>query len=169
DKSPESKDRMTRARELGIHALIFWPIEGSEGNLLGVINIAAKDSKPLDEEQRTVFATIAGMFSTILERRRSEQELKEFRDRFTAFADNMPGPVYIKDNTSKVLFVNRYMRDQAPRPNREDWEGKSNVDLFRKDRAKVITEEDKKVLTEGPVDRIQTSVRDGKTLAFRTY
>ena len=169
DKSPESKDRMARARDLGIHALIFWPIVGSEDNLLGVINIAAKESRPLDEEQRTVFATIAGMFSTILERRRSEQELQEFRDRFTAFADNIPGPVYIKDETSKVLFVNRYMRDQAPRPNREEWEGKSNVDLFREDRAKEITDEDKKVLTEGPIDRIQTTTRDGKAQTFRTY
>ena len=30
DKSPESKDRMVKARKLGIHALIFWPIIGSE-------------------------------------------------------------------------------------------------------------------------------------------
>ncbi|MHA1965638.1 MAG: PAS domain S-box protein [Candidatus Thorarchaeota archaeon] len=169
DKSPESKDRMARARELGIHALIFWPIIGSDQNLLGVINIAAQEPKPLEQEQRVVFATIAGMFSTILERRRTEQELQEFKDRFTAFADNMPGPVYIKDERSKVLFVNRYMRDQSPKPNREDWEGLSNVDLFRKERAKELTEEDQKVLNEGPVDRIQETIRDGKIRTFRTH
>ena len=169
DKSPESKDRMARARELGIHALIFWPIIGSEHNLLGVINIAAKEPRPLEQEQRTVFATIAGMFSTILERRRTEDELKEFQDRFTAFADNMPGPVYIKDEDSKVLFVNRYMRDQVPMPRSDDWEGKSNLELFREERAKQLTEEDQRVLKEGPIDRIQRSVRDGVTRTFRTH
>ena len=169
DKSPESKDRMARARELGIHALIFWPIIGSDENLLGVINIAAQEPKQLEQEQRTVFATIAGMFSTILERRRTEQELQEFKDRFTAFADNMPGPVYIKDEKSRVLFVNRYMRDSAPKPSREDWEGLGNVDLFMKERAKALTEEDQLVLTEGPIDRVQETQRDGKIHTFRTH
>lgn len=169
DKSPESKDRMARARELGIHALIFWPIIGSDQNLLGVINIAAQEPKPLEQDQRTVFATIAGMFSTILERRRTEQELQEFKERFTAFADNMPGPVYIKDDTSKVLFVNRYMRISAPKPNLEDWEGMSNVDLFRKERAKVLTEEDQRVLKDGALYRIQKTIQDGKIRTFRTH
>jgi PAS domain S-box-containing protein len=169
DKSPESKDRMARAREIGIHALIFWPIIGSEQNLLGVINIAAKEPKPLEQEQRTVFATIAGMFSTILERRSAEDELKEFQDRFTAFADNMPGPVYIKDEDSKILFVNRYMRDRVPEPQDDNWEGKSTEELFIAERAKRLTEEDQRVLKEGPIDRVQESVRDGVTRTFRTH
>ncbi|MGD9396611.1 MAG: PAS domain-containing protein [Candidatus Thorarchaeota archaeon] len=169
DKSPESKDRMARARELGVHALIFWPVIGSEDNLLGVINIAARGSKPLEEEQRTVFATIAGMFSTILERRRTEQELQEFKDRFTAFADNMPGPVYIKDDASRVLFINRYMREAAPKPSQDDWEGTSTIDHFQKDRAEVINEEDQKVLKEGPIDRVQETTRNGKPVTFRTH
>jgi PAS domain S-box-containing protein len=168
DKSPESKDRMARARELGVHALIFWPIIGSEDNILGVINIAAKESKPLEEEQRTVFATIAGMFSTILERKRTEQELQDFRDRFTAFADNMPGPVYIKDDKTRVLFINRYMRHAAPKPNREDWEGLSSVELFQTERARKLTEEDQRVLKEGPIDRVQETTQDGKVRTFRT-
>ncbi len=169
DKSPESKDRMKRARELGIHTLIFWPIIGSKDNLLGVINIAAKKSKQLQEDQRTVFATIASMFATVLERRRTQQELQEFQERFTAFADNMPGPVYIKDETSKVLFVNRCMRGQAPEQNRENWEGLTNFDLFESERATELTEEDKRVLKEGPVDRIQETIQDGKQRTFRTH
>ncbi|MFX1560393.1 MAG: ATP-binding protein, partial [Promethearchaeota archaeon] len=169
DKSPESTDRMARARELGVHALIFWPILGSDDNLLGVINIAAKSPKPLEEEQRTVFATIAGMFSTILERRKTEQELQEFRDRFTAFADNMPGPVYIKDDASRVLFINRFMRNATPRPNREDWEGLTPGEVFKEERAAELTEEDQLVLKQGPIDRIHESILDGKVRTFRTH
>jgi len=32
-----------------------------------------------------------------------------------------------------------------------------------------LTEEDQKVLKEGPIDRVQTTVRDGKTRTFRTH
>lgn len=169
EQSPESQDRMARAKEFKIRSLIFWPIIGSDQNLLGVINIAAHEAKPLGQEDRTVFATIAGMFSTILERRSAEQELQESQERFIAFADNMPGPVYIKDDLSKVLFINRYMRDMAPTPARDNWEGKSNIDLFREERADVLTEEDQRVLKEGPLDRVHRTVRDGKIRTFRTH
>jgi PAS domain S-box-containing protein len=169
DKYTENKDRMVRAKELGVHALIFWPIIGSDGSLLGVINIAAREPKSLEEEQQTVFSTIAGMFSTILERKQAEEELQEFRDRFTAFADNMPGPVYIKDQDSRILFVNRYMREQAPKPKREEWEGLRNVDFFNKERAMQLTEEDQLVLKEGPIDRIQERLLEGKQRTYRTH
>ncbi|MFW9813365.1 MAG: PAS domain S-box protein [Candidatus Thorarchaeota archaeon] len=169
EQSPESQDRMARARELKVRSLIFWPIVGTEHDLLGVINIAAHEAKDLGPEDRTVFATIAGMFSTILERRYTEQELQDSQDRFVAFADNMPGPVYIKDDQSKVLFINRYMRDISRMPAREDWEGKSNIDLWRSDRAKELTEEDQRVLREGPIERAQETIQDGKVRTFRTH
>ena len=169
EQSPESQERMTRAKKLDVRSLIFWPIIGSENNLLGVINIAAKETKPLGQDDRILFTTIAGMFSTILERRYTEQELQDSQDRFIAFADNMPGPVYIKDDKSKVLFINRYMRDVSRMPAREDWEGKSNIDLFKAERAEKLTEEDQHVLDEGPLDRVQETVRDGKIRTFRTH
>ncbi|MFW9794752.1 MAG: ATP-binding protein [Candidatus Thorarchaeota archaeon] len=169
EQSPESQDRMTRAKKLKVRSLIFWPIIGSEQTLLGVINIAAKEPKPLGQEDRTLFATIAGMFSTILERRYAEQELQDSQERFIAFADNMPGPVYIKDDQSQVLFINRYMRDSAPMPTRDTWEGKRNIELFKAERAEILNEEDQQVLIEGPIDRIQTTTQDGKSRTFRTH
>jgi PAS domain S-box-containing protein len=169
EMSSESQDRLTRAKELNIRSLIFWPVIGSDQNLLGVINIAAKEPKPLEKENRIVFTTIAGMFATILERRYAVQDLQDSQDRFIAFANNMPGPLYIKDDQSKVLFINRYMREMSQMPAREEWEGKTNVDLFQAKRAKELTEEDQRVLKEGPLDRVQETMRDGKTRSFRTY
>ncbi len=169
EMTPESEDRMVRARNLGVRTLIFWPILGSEENLLGVINVATKEPIILEQEQRTVFATIAGMFSTILERRKTEEELQEFKDRFTAFADNMPGPVYLKDDKSKVLFVNRYMREATQKATKANWEGLSNLELFPKERAENLTEEDLRILVNGPIDRIQETMTDGEIRTFRTH
>ena len=166
-KSKESKDRMLKPMEMGIRSLIFWPILGSDKRLLGVINIASKEQKPLDKEDRSFFATIADMFATIIERRDAEEQLRESREQFIAFADNMPGPVFIKDHESKVLFVNRFMKNYQGRPYRN---GMSNEDLFAQRRAEELTIEDQKVLARGPIDRIQRSMgKDGKILTFRSH
>ena len=166
-QTKESEDRMTRAKDLGIHSLIFWPILGSDGELIGVINIASKIEKPMDEEDRGFFATVAGMFSTIIERRRAEQELRESQERFRAFADHMPGPVFIKDHKSRVLFVNRFMRQ---RPMREQWSGMTPDELFERTHAEKIAEEDQRVLAEGAIDRIQSfGDTDGTSRTYRSH
>jgi PAS domain S-box-containing protein len=163
----ESADRMARAKKLGIHSLIFWPILGSDGSLIGVINIASKVEKPLPEEDRGFFATLAGMFATIIERRRTEDELRESQERFLAFADNMPGPVYIKDHNSRVLFINRYMRQ---RPMREQWEGMKPEELFAQNHAEMISQEDQKVIQEGPIHRTQEfRDSDGSARTYRSH
>ncbi|MBN2229146.1 MAG: PAS domain S-box protein [Candidatus Thorarchaeota archaeon] len=166
-KSSESIDRMSRAISIGIKTLIFWPIIGADRSLVGVINIASRKVRPLTQDHRIVFATIAGMFGTVLERKRTDEQLKDSQEQFKAFADNMPGPVYIKDHDSRVVFINHYMKNMPPRT---DWEGLKNIDLFRQDRAAMLTEEDQKVLVRGPIDRIQeVRDRDGKIKIFRTH
>ncbi|MCK5266203.1 MAG: PAS domain S-box protein, partial [Candidatus Thorarchaeota archaeon] len=79
DFSKVSKDlkRMAKPKKLGLHSLIFWPIIGSDGSVLGVINVASRTTKSIGPIDRGFFATVAGMFSTILERRKAEEQLKE--------------------------------------------------------------------------------------------
>lgn len=163
----ESEDRMARAKKLGIHSLIFWPILGSDASLIGVINVASKVEKPMDDEDRGFFATLAGMFSTIIERRRTEEELRESQEQFLAFADNMPGPVYIKDHKSRVLFVNRFMRKQ---PLRNQWKGMKPENLFARNHAVKISEEDQKVIEQGRIDRTQEfRSNDGIIRTYRSH
>jgi PAS domain S-box-containing protein len=160
-------DRMARAKELGIKTLIFWPIIGADNSLQGIINIASHGIHSLEQDDRIFFTTISGMFATILERRRAEENLKESREQFVAFADNMPGPVFIKDHESRVLFVNQFMKSKAPNPINEDL---TNIDLFRGERAMALNEEDQKVLARGPIDRIQSvRDRDGKVRTYHSH
>jgi PAS domain S-box-containing protein len=163
----DSRDRMSRAKELGIRTLIFWPIMGADNILQGIINIASRKILPLEEDDRIFFTTIAGMFATILERREAEEKLKESQEQFIAFTDNLPGPVFIKDHESRVLFVNQFMKTKAFNPNISEL---TNVDLFKGDRAKSLTEEDQKVLARGPIDRIQdVKDKNGKVRTFRSH
>ncbi len=156
DFSKVSKDlkRMAKPKKLGLHSLIFWPIIGSDGSVLGVINVASRTTKSIGPIDGGFFATVAGMFSTILERRKAEEQLKESQEQFIAFADNMPGPVFIKDHQSRVIFTNRFMRMADSIPGMKE---KSLVDIFGEKRMKELEIEDQKILARGPIDRIQQS------------
>jgi PAS domain S-box-containing protein len=163
----EPAGRMTKARGLGIRTLIFWPIIGAESQLQGVINIASKSIRPLEEEDRVFFTTVSGMFAAILERRKAEEQLKESQEQFIAFADNMPGPVFIKDHQSRVLFVNHFMKSRAPTPDNRNL---TNIELFNVERAKELNEEDQKVLARGPIDRVQRVLdNDGNIRTYRSH
>ncbi len=163
----EDIERMFKAKKMGLRALIFWPLIGKDNELIGVLNVASHVAKPIGQIDRGFFSTVAGMFSTVLERRRTDEKLKESQEQFIAFADNLPGPVFIKDHKSKILFVNRFMRRM--RPNQEKGEV-TNVDLFPQRRAEELTVEDQKVLARGAIDRIQkTRDDDGKIRTYRSH
>jgi PAS domain S-box-containing protein len=163
----EHPERMAKATRLGIRTLIFWPIIGPENQLMGVINVASRSVKPVSDDDRTFFATVSGMFATILERRKAEEQLKESQEQFIAFADNMPGPVFIKDDQSHILFVNRFMKRGTPTPDDHEL---TNVDLFRTKRAKELDDEDQKVLARGPIDRVQNRPdNEGNIRTFRSH
>jgi len=163
----EDLDRMYKAKKLGLQSLIFWPLVGADDSLIGVINVASRSTKALGQLDRGFFTTVASMFSTVLERRNTEERLKESQERFIAFTDNIPGPVFIKDHQSRVLFVNQFMRAMSSGPDRE---GLGNVDLFSQSRAEELTIEDQKVLARGPIDRIQkTRDKDGKIRTYRSH
>jgi len=163
----EDIERMSKAKKMGLQSLIFWPLVGTDDSLIGVINVASHSAKTLGQIDRGFFTTVASMFSTVLERRNTEERLKESQEQFIAFTDNIPGPVFIKDHQSQVLFVNRFMRAMSPEPDRE---GLANVDLFSQGRAEELTIEDQKVLARGPIDRIQkTRDKDGKIRTYRSH
>jgi len=156
-EAPESKDRLARARKLGIRALIFWPVIGSKGDLIGIINVAATGETRIEDVDREFFATLSGMLTTIIERKRTERELAESQDRFLAFANNVPGPLYIKDHESRVLFVNDYMKS---RETQKAWEGKTPDQLFRENHAQRVHDEDREVIEKGPIEREQEFLDD---------
>ncbi|TFG31218.1 PAS domain S-box protein [Candidatus Thorarchaeota archaeon] len=163
----EDIERMFKAKKMGLQSLIFWPLIGTDDTLIGVINVASHKKRSIGLIDRGFFTTVASMFSTVLERRDTEEKLKESQEQFIAFADNLPGPVFIKDHESKVIFINRFMRSMSPRP---DSTGLSNVDLFDHLRAEELTTEDQKVLARGPIDRIQkTRDKDGKMRTYRSH
>ncbi|MDF1537850.1 MAG: PAS domain S-box protein [Candidatus Thorarchaeota archaeon] len=148
-----------------VRSLISWPIIGAEDELLGLINIASRSVKEIGEEDIGFFNTVAGMFVTVLAQKQAEEELRESQELFQMFTDNMPGPVYIKDHESKVIFINKFMRMTGMN---QDWAGKTNNELFAQKTAEERTIADRKVLEEGPIEEIQRMLgSDGSPVTYR--
>ncbi|MGY5852646.1 MAG: ATP-binding protein [Candidatus Thorarchaeota archaeon] len=71
-KHEQVQHHMGRIKSYDIESLIFWPIQNGSGDLLGVLNIASRKLKAISELDKKFFATVAEMFSTVLERRDAE-------------------------------------------------------------------------------------------------
>ncbi len=69
-----------RLQELGIGSLISWPLLGAERRFLGVLQLVASEPQPIVEEDATFFATVAGMFATVLERKEAESQLHQAKE-----------------------------------------------------------------------------------------
>lgn len=149
---PDAKEDLNlELDELESRLIISWPIQGTDQELLGVILLMAYTPKLVLEKDRSFFNTVARVFASVLERRRAEEKLAESEERFVLFADHLPGPLYIKDHESRVLFTNRFMRKISG----EDWVGKTNFDLFPPEAAEQLTAEEQGVITLGPVETIE--------------
>ncbi|MHA2426280.1 MAG: PAS domain S-box protein, partial [Candidatus Thorarchaeota archaeon] len=142
-----------RLKTLNINSFISWPITDSEENLVAVINLASNEISEIVEEDLGFFETVSGIFVAALAQKKAEEELRESQELFQMFTDHMPGPVFIKDHESRVLYINRFMRDL---PMIEDWVGKTNYDLFPAEVAEKRTIDDKKVIKEGPREEVHT-------------
>ncbi|MFC1705939.1 GAF domain-containing protein [Planctomycetota bacterium] len=68
-----------RLSELGVRAIISWPILGSAQQLLGVMHLVARTPRAIAMEDRSFFETVAKMFSAVLERKRGEEERQKLQ------------------------------------------------------------------------------------------
>lgn len=83
----------------------------------------------------------------ITERTRAEGDLREARDMFNVFTDQIPGIAFIKDQDSRLVFANQYMKETF---DAEGWLGRPISDYYPPDLAESLAAADKKALAEGP-------------------
>ena len=102
----------------------------------------------------------------ITDRKQTEEKLRESRERFSVFMDNLPAAAFIKDEESRILYVNQYMKDAF---GSEDWIGKTAHDLFPEAAAEIMVADDKQVLVAGPLVRVESLVdRQGVERVLQT-
>ena len=110
---------------------------------------------------------IIAVVTDITEEKKAERELLEQRELFNKFADQIPGAAFIKDNDSRLIFVNKFM-DEVYGAYR--WLGMRADEFMPPEIAMELLSADRKTLAEGP-QVFETAIPDksGKIRAWLEY
>jgi PAS domain S-box-containing protein len=139
------------------------PIADSQGSAIGVMCIArditelkrtqkaleeARDGLELKVQQRTAELVDLNtkLAREIQERKHAEAALRESEQRFSLFMDYLPLVVFIKDEESRSIYVNKYMNDVL---GAKQWAGKTTFDVFPKEIAEQMVADDREALSKG--------------------
>jgi PAS domain S-box-containing protein len=121
------------------------------------------DSVMVSQEKNGILR-LDGVITDITERKLTEQKLKEKEERFQAFMDNSPAVAFMKDENGRFIYYNRPFQRLFQR-GEENLTGKTDADLFPKEIAQKLEENDEAVLMAGrtveTVERVPTP--DGVT------
>ena len=96
-----------RLRELGIKAIIAYPITNAAGNLIGVVQLNAGERKHLNPEDRIFFEAVARMFGTIIEHHRAVAALRESEAGYRSLFENAPAALWVEDLSDVKHYLNR--------------------------------------------------------------
>ncbi len=100
-QDPTLADRKSRIEELGIESIVIYPLTGSRGQLLGVLNLAAYSKKEDATESKTFFEVLAGMFATVLERRMTQAALAESEMKYRTVLQSVRDIVLVFDEDDR--------------------------------------------------------------------
>lgn len=94
-------DRRARVEQLGVESLVIYPLTGSKGQLLGVLNLASFTKKEDTTESKIFFEVLAGMFATVIERRLTQIALSESEMKYRAVLQSMRDLVFVFDEEDR--------------------------------------------------------------------
>jgi two-component system, cell cycle sensor histidine kinase and response regulator CckA len=95
----------------------------------------------------------------ITERMKSQKELQKSENRFSAFMDQLPAAVFLKDEKSRYTYINPYMRELFGADS--SWIGRSTEDCFPEEQAESLMMDDVNALESSYSVNVQ-KVRDSK-------
>ncbi|MGM0497836.1 MAG: PAS domain S-box protein [Bacteroidota bacterium] len=93
--------------------------------------------------------------------------LKESNKLFTAFMNQMPNAIFIKDENLRTIYVNNYISKEL---NGDKWLHKTNKESFNPQTAKKLDQNDREVLQGKKTEFFETLIdKNGKNRYFKSY
>lgn len=134
--------------------------ESINRHLRGATEIFAEDHEvKLSDEKKWVSAIgkalfdshneairFSGLIFDISGKRKKENEVNRSQKLFASFMDNLPAIAFIKDTHNRYIYLNSFYQNYI---GFRDWKNKTPLEIFDKDIAEAIIENDRKALYEG--------------------
>ena len=93
--------------------------------------------------------------------------LKESNKLFTAFMNQMPNAIFVKDNNLRTIYVNKFLSKEF---NGDNWLHKTNQEIFDAETAEKLDQNDHEALKGKGTEFSETLVdKNGKNRHFRSY
>ncbi|MDP7265291.1 MAG: PAS domain S-box protein, partial [Candidatus Thermoplasmatota archaeon] len=157
----------------GYNSSIALPLMENE-RTFGVINIYSAELNPFGTTEIELLMELAnevtyGILATRHtkdDHQRSERVRRESEARFSAFMDHLPAAVFIKDENSRILYINRFMKEHF---GADTWLGKSPHEYLPKNAGDAMILDDQDTLAKGYKTEIKTfKAENGVERIFRT-
>jgi PAS domain S-box-containing protein len=117
-------------------------------NVLCVMEFMSRDVRPPDDEILGLVTALGTQIGQFVQRAKAEAELRETEERFAAFMDNNPAVAWMKDESSRYVYINR-SHERLFLRTLEAVKGRTDADLWPEKTARRFHETDPVVLASG--------------------
>jgi PAS domain S-box-containing protein len=147
DASRDDGKPLAAAGGDGLCAAFASPIH-FQGKVLGVIEFWGPEAHPLDDDLRCLLAALGSQIGQFLQRKRSEEALRQSHALLQGIAEGTTDAVFVKDLTGCYLMINSAGAHFLGKTV-EEVLGKDDTALFSPETAQAIREGDRHVLEAG--------------------
>ncbi|HXI09710.1 MAG TPA: PAS domain S-box protein [Thermodesulfobacteriota bacterium] len=142
--------------EMGVESYIGVPLFDAAKKPIGIL--VGLDDKPMDESKvKPVFSVFAQRASLEMARKKAEDERRKSEEMLKAFVDNATAVIFMKDSEGRFVLMNRWY-EKTFGVKSEDLIGRTDRDIFPKEIADGLRENDRKVIEGGVPVTLEESV-----------
>ncbi len=149
--------RAASAAKVGLHTVFAFPIL-LRNEILGVIECFSERVQEPDEDLLQMMAAIGSQIGQFMERKRTEEALRESQELFQSFMNHSPISAFIKDEAGRYIYLKPLVEglfQYTP----DDLVGKTDFDLLPVEVAQQLRANDAAVLAGGEAIQVPETIQ----------
>ena len=115
--------------------------------LVGVVGMFAR--QPVGEAVQGALSSLSTILAAAIERKRTEESLRQERSLLRTLIDNVPDYIYVKNTRHQFLLANRALATRMGTNSAESLLGKTDADFYPAELARTYAEGEDEVLQSG--------------------
>jgi PAS domain S-box-containing protein len=131
-------------KEFGFKVAMGIPVI-THNEVIAVLTFFVQEQREVDDRLIRLTSSIAAQLGPVIQRKRIEQALYNSEEKLQAILNNAKALISVKDVQGKYTFINKSY-EKIFRTKKQEIEGKTDYDIFSKDIAQRVSENDHRVI-----------------------